>query len=152
MGWMLGQSLAYVVFLVAWIGVYLSAKDNPSSVKPVARAVGSVLGDADRTLLVSRLPEEAAVYLPVELRYVPTAQRVLVIVNDRRGQVQADLAAFASWVPDGKVVSVSRVLDEKKTARDRWKVFELLVDRTSPTSDRHMPPSTAPATIPSPAH
>jgi len=106
----------------------------------VAKQVMALCRDPDYTVLVPRIPEEASVYLPIDLRY-GFGHKVLAIIDDTHGVRQRATARnpqpvpepkvemFAGWVPDAKVVSVKRLELDSLPADYRWKVYELTVER-----------------------
>jgi 4-amino-4-deoxy-L-arabinose transferase-like glycosyltransferase len=138
--WLIWQAIAYVVLIVLAMHFYTTPLDDARSPKPVARAVMALCRDPNYTVLVPRLPEEASVYLPIDLRY-GFGTKVLAIVDDTHGVRQRGAAAapqpipqpkvenFAGWVPDARVVSVKRLEFNSLPPDYRWKVYELTVER-----------------------
>jgi hypothetical protein len=119
---------------------YLTWVDNHRSAKDACRLVMRMLAEpGNQSLLVSQLPEEASIYLPLGLRDSTTSNEVLMIVDDRKGEGEM-IARQVKTTPSGAVRTIEQVpLPNPRT--DRWKVFKLIVK----------PPSPAPASAPTPA-
>jgi 4-amino-4-deoxy-L-arabinose transferase-like glycosyltransferase len=138
--WLITQAISYSLLIVLVMHFYTTPLDDGRSPKPASRQMATLCRDPDYTVLVPKLPEEASVYLPIDLRY-GFGHKVLAIVDDAHGVRQRAIAAnprpvpepklemFAGWVPDAKVVSVRRLQIDSLPADYRWKVYELTVER-----------------------
>ncbi len=140
-GWVLPQTIAYVLLAIAFSRFVMTPQDNDRSAKVIAPELLTAAAERGRTLLVSRLPEEVAVYLPARERYRPTARHVLIVSDDqdgvlarKRGQRHApeqtpEPSAFANLFPNERILFVDRVPMKSAPGDSRWKVYELTVDR-----------------------
>jgi 4-amino-4-deoxy-L-arabinose transferase-like glycosyltransferase len=121
--WLTAQALAFCVAASLGIALRHAAMDRlTSSRKLDALVIQMIAADPDLTLLDSRLPAEAAVYLPADIRRDPSRSRVLMIF-DPDGEARApDSAALARLLPF-TVESVRRIpVDESITKR--WELWE----------------------------
>jgi 4-amino-4-deoxy-L-arabinose transferase-like glycosyltransferase len=137
--WVLMQTATYVLLALAFWRLCFVPQENLRSAKDVAAEVLALAHEPGRTLLVPRLPEEVAVYLPLELRYGAGA-KVLVVLDDQRDahfrqkhklpEPTMRIGQFAGWLPDETVTEVRRVALSSAPGDARWKVYELTVQRT----------------------
>jgi hypothetical protein len=137
--WVLMQTATYVLLSLAFWQLCFVPQEELRSAKDVAGEVLTLTREPGRTLLVSRLPEEVAVYLPLDLRYGAGA-KVLVVVNDQRDahfrlkrklpEPTVRVGQFAGWLPDETVAEVRRLPLKSAPGDARWKVYELTVRRT----------------------
>jgi 4-amino-4-deoxy-L-arabinose transferase-like glycosyltransferase len=137
--WVLMQTATYVLLALAFWRLCFVPQEDLRSAKDVAAEVLALAHEPGRTLLVPRLPEEVAVYLPLELRYGAGA-KVLVVLDDQRDahfrqkhklpEPTMHVGQFAGWLPDETVTDVRRVPLRTAPGDARWKVYELKVQRT----------------------
>ena len=138
-GWLVTQAIAYTFSIVMFMHFYLAPLDDARSPRPVAAEMIRLCQDPDYTILPYRLPEEASVYLPINLRY-GFGHKVLAIVDDahnvqKRAAAKAtaipepNLEAFQGWVPDARVIAVRRIPVAAVAPDYRWKLYELMVER-----------------------
>jgi 4-amino-4-deoxy-L-arabinose transferase-like glycosyltransferase len=121
MMWLIGQGLVYTLLVVAFEHAWLYPDDNLRSAKPVAAQVEALLKQPGTTLEPQTLPEEASIYLPLDLRFDPSAAHLLKIVDDRRGEV-TPANAFGKNPPAGIIRQLNL---PPVRGSDRWKVFQL---------------------------
>jgi hypothetical protein len=69
------------------------------------------------------VPPEACYYLPLGLRYDPSAPEVFVVIDDRRRASDAGIAFFEKRVR-ARVASVERVVDDLPDD-PRWRLFRV---------------------------
>lgn len=127
--WLRRQSIAYALVIVAVFNFWRSDADNQRSAKPVCAELAAVMAQTGEPLAPAKRPEEAALYLPLDLPLKPRAPSMLTIVDDPRHTSKADPARFADRVPWRKVIAAERV--PMKTAPGegaRWKVFRLTLE------------------------
>jgi hypothetical protein len=132
------QATAYVFALAAFTDFAWVNADNERSPRRFCAPVAALLSsNAQATLLVSHLPEEVSVYLPLGITYDPTRDRVWVIVDDHRQRVEPTIADFQPRIADARVVAVRRVpvaWPGTDKERDHWKLFEVRVERPTPAA------------------
>jgi hypothetical protein len=144
--WATWQAVAYAALVALFFNFHAGPNENARSPKPVAARMLALLGEGGRTVRFERLPEQVAVYLPVDPdAMVPPRYRfsgkVLAVIDDSRGvrerrkrraryeDAPYDVRQFRSWVADGTVTEARRVPLEAAPGDARWKLFELTVDR-----------------------
>jgi 4-amino-4-deoxy-L-arabinose transferase-like glycosyltransferase len=119
-------AVAFALLLFVLSNVVITAKDNARSPRPAAQIVAKEAAAPDSAIYHRYLPSEAAVYLPVGSAEVPAANRVLLIVGDRRvGAGPLKPADFQSWFPDRPVVSVETIPLGRRDESGRWSVVEI---------------------------
>ena len=141
MRWLDWQGVAYAAILLAFCNFYLTPVNNDRSPVALCRELRSLADGTHRVILGSKLPEEAAFYLPLHPKEGTAPMRYLVVVDDQvgvqarakkgRAEPPAESDKFDGWVPDAKVVSVRRVKMNSAPGDARWKVYELTVDRSA---------------------
>jgi 4-amino-4-deoxy-L-arabinose transferase-like glycosyltransferase len=138
--WLVTQAMAYTVLMTLGWRHFIIPSDDSRSARPVGRQIVQLCKDPQYTVLVSRLPEEVAVYLPIEMQY-GFGPKVLIVVDDAHGAhdravsgknlsiSEPRVESFQGIVPDGKVVGVRRIPVQNVPPDYRWKVYELTVER-----------------------
>ena len=135
--WLFWQSVAYAVALLVFTNFYRTPLNNERSPVALCRELGKLTDGTHRVILESKMPEEAAFYLPLHPPQGIAPTHYLVVVDDQTGvkqgrdQNSTDLERFNGWVADAKLVNVRRVLMSSAPGDARWKVYELTVDRTA---------------------
>lgn len=127
--WLCRQSAAYAIAIVAVFNFWRSDADNQRSAKPVCSELSTIMAQTGEPLAPAKRPEEAALYLPLELPLKLRAPSMLTIVDDPRHTSKSDPARFADRVPWRKVIAAERV--PMKTAPGegaRWRVFRLTLE------------------------
>lgn len=139
--WLVAQSVAYALLLLLFAQGYVTPQDNLRSARRIAPEVMAAVEEPHRTLLVSKVPEEAAWYLPLGMRYDPWKPHVLVLVDDqtdvrsrqRLGHPPTPKvpgpSAFARWFPDAEITQVQRLPIPEAPGDARWKLYEIVLDR-----------------------
>lgn len=120
--WLSAQAFAFCVAASLGIALRHAAMDRASSSRKLDSLVMRMISaDPDLTLLDTRLPPEAAVYLPADIRRDPTRSRVLMIY-DPDGEVRRPGSAALVRVLPFKVADVRRIpVDESVTKR--WELW-----------------------------
>lgn len=125
---------AVCVAVNVFLNVFLARAENRRSPRQVCELVIQMLDQSPRrSLLVSHLPVEAAVYLPLGLCDSADSDEVLVIADDRRGQAAA-VVGMIGMIPAGQIVAAEQV-PIPQAPGPRWKLFKLRVSpvqRTTP--------------------
>ncbi len=139
--WIGLQAAAYALLITCFFNFHVAPKENERSARPACRVVERELKLPDRTLLTSRLPEEAAFYLPLDVHYDRGASRVLVVFDDRHAMKQrrnsattaATFPPLNDWLPDHAILAIERLPVASLQDDPRWQVYELIVDDAVPT-------------------
>jgi 4-amino-4-deoxy-L-arabinose transferase-like glycosyltransferase len=139
--WLVWQTLAYAAILLVFNNIVQTATANNRSPKPVCQELSAVAAQSHAAILVDRLPEEAAFYLPLHPNHAVAPRVYLVMVDDATGvnyrakrklpEPPPDVEHFEGWVPDAKLVGVRRVALKSAPGDARWKVYELTVERSA---------------------
>jgi hypothetical protein len=79
--------------------------------------------------MMNGLPEEASVYLPLNVAYDPDRPKVLFILDDRSNTAHREFEWFQARLPDRRVVAVRRLAPSPASPDQRWKLYEVTVDR-----------------------
>jgi hypothetical protein len=141
---MLRTALLAFIFAVAVLiveGGVLTVYDNDRSARDACGVAMEVVSRLPRTsLLVSRLPEEALVYLPKNLPRAAGSDSVLLIADDRLHQGDAT-AHQISTTPAGAVASIQTIPTFGGT---RWKIFKLTISPAIPSTDPNPEQSDSP--------
>jgi 4-amino-4-deoxy-L-arabinose transferase-like glycosyltransferase len=124
-------AIIFAIGVHVLISGYMTYDDNHRSAKDACRLVMTMLNESPRrSLLVSHLPEEASVYLPLDLRDSTSSDEVLVIADDRRGEADVSAHTILS-TPAGKVAGIEPV-EIPHPRGSRWKVFKLKIEPPQP--------------------
>jgi hypothetical protein len=111
--WLVWQTLAYAAILLVFINIVQTKTANERSPKPVCQELSAVADQSHAVILVDRLPEEAAFYLPLHPNHAVAPRAYLVMVDDATGvnyrakrklpEPPPDVEHFEGWVPDAKL-------------------------------------------------
>ena len=114
---------AAVVAFMAFFNFYRAPIENQRSPKPAVAVLRQALrDDPDGTTLISELPPEATVYLPLHLPFDPNAKTIYLLIDDRRGKIEPTLDYAARKLPQFKVRSVSEI-PIREGGNTRWNLF-----------------------------
>src|SRR5665213_525080 len=138
--WVLAQAAVYVLAFAAFGRLYITPLEDQRSPRPVASELMALSRQPGRTLLTSRLPEEVAVYVPMNAAVREFATHVLVILDDQRGvryrtrhalptPALPMIGKFQGWVRGAWLSDIRRVPMKSAPGDARWKVYELTVER-----------------------
>jgi 4-amino-4-deoxy-L-arabinose transferase-like glycosyltransferase len=133
--WLWLSCAAYALTLVAFIGIYMADRENNRSPKPFARALAQYVQANSLPILKQQLPEDASVYLPLDVPgATPASPRVIVVIDDNRrdidkGKAKADDALFAPVVDGTPILAIERIHLSADDGRGRWKAYVLTLDR-----------------------
>ncbi|HET6248789.1 MAG TPA: glycosyltransferase family 39 protein [Tepidisphaeraceae bacterium] len=136
--WAVLQATAFVAMIVIFGRVYITPSEDARSAKPVAAELLALSTQPGHTLLTMRLPEEVAVYLPLDVHFDFFAKHVLMIIDDQHGVRAREHSHrpipepnLTNVVPDGQVTEIRRVPLKTAPGDARWKVWEMTVERTA---------------------
>ncbi len=121
--WAAVQALCFAVLISLFFNCVNAPADNRRSAKAASGVVLERLKDPETTLLVSTVPEEAFVYLPLGLKFDPSKLKVLVMMDDRKGDRGIDPEWLQDRIPSGRLVSVERIPVTGPQAGPRFKVY-----------------------------
>jgi 4-amino-4-deoxy-L-arabinose transferase-like glycosyltransferase len=127
--WMWRQVIAYTLSIVVIFDFYNAQRDNQRSAKHVCQELVALMQQTGQTLAPGHVPEEAALYLPLDLPLKRDATSMLAIVDDPKNQKQPLPAGFVDRVPWRKIVAVQRVPMSSAPDNARWKVYRLQLDQ-----------------------
>jgi 4-amino-4-deoxy-L-arabinose transferase-like glycosyltransferase len=127
--WMWRQAIAYTLSIIVIFDFYNAQRDNQRSAKPVCQELVMLMQQTGQTLALGHVPEEAALYLPLDLPVKRDASSMLAIVDDPKNQKQPLPADFADRVPWRRIVAVQRVPMSSAPGDARWKVYRLQLDQ-----------------------
>src|SRR5205823_9516281 len=131
--WMSGAS--YALVLVALIGMYMADVENDRSPKQFARALTNYVQESGVPIARLHLPEEASVYLPLDIpAATPASPRVVIVVDDNRreierGKLKPDETFFAPLTDNEPILSIERIPLNADDGHGRWKAYVLTFDR-----------------------
>ncbi len=129
--WLWRQSIAYVLTLAAFLSFWSPARDTPRSARPICAELLSLIEQTGEPLALTKLPEEASLYLPLTIASPPSSLStgtVLVIVDDPHHTAKPDASALQDRVPGRHITAVERVPLNSAPGDARWKVFRLTVE------------------------
>jgi 4-amino-4-deoxy-L-arabinose transferase len=126
--WLWRQAIAYVLIGVAYLAFYKADDDARRSARPVAAEVQGILQQGNDSLALTRLPEEASLYLPLGIARPRPVGKVLVLADDPHKTAREDPARWKDRAPGGRIVAVERVPLKSAPGDARWKVYRLTVE------------------------
>jgi 4-amino-4-deoxy-L-arabinose transferase-like glycosyltransferase len=123
-------ALGLAVVLQVFLSKFHADAENLRSPRYACQQVLRILHDSPRTtLLVSRVPVEASVYLPLHLRESSDSDEVLAIVPNR-GNDAWDVSRQINVTASGPVVNTEPV-PVPQAPNQQWKVFRLCLHQSS---------------------
>jgi 4-amino-4-deoxy-L-arabinose transferase-like glycosyltransferase len=126
-------STLLVVAILAYFQFIELPRDNARSPRLACHFIQWALrDDPNTTVMPSKLPPEATLYLPVTLDYSPRAHTVLYLLDDPRGESRIDLESFAKRAPTLNLLDVARVPIPGDVPRPRYKLFRLITTAGTP--------------------
>jgi hypothetical protein len=139
--WFATQVAAYTAVLLVFYHFHETPSNNERSPKALCAELAPLIDGTHRALLVSKLPEEVAFYLPLHPPEGPAPSRYVVVIDDqkgvreraRRNSTEVPSPApqeFQGWFADAKVIGVRRVPMSAAPGDARYKVYELTVSRS----------------------
>jgi hypothetical protein len=112
-----------VIALIAVMNIVRTRQDNARSPREICQVLRALLDKNPNAAIVpAKLPPEAALYLPLDLKQNPDATTVLYLLDDPKNKYPTDLPAFAARLPDMNLVSVTRIT---ASSDSRYKLFAL---------------------------
>jgi 4-amino-4-deoxy-L-arabinose transferase-like glycosyltransferase len=132
--WLAVQCIAYAITIIALMSLQRPEIENARSPRRFAAQLDGFIHATGLPLLIGKLPEEVAFYLPLDLPDGHDASRVLAVVDDNRLEIQrgkrvVDAKFFETWIDDGAVRDVKQI-PLRDNGGGRWKLYELIVDRS----------------------
>lgn len=142
LGWLPIQVATYATVLLVFYHLYETPATNARSPKALCRELTPMIDGTHRALLVSKLPEEVAFYLPLHPPEGPAPSSYLVVLDDQRAVRERarrrvseapvpQAQEFQGWFTDAKVIGVGRVPMDTAPDDARYKVYELTVSRSA---------------------
>jgi 4-amino-4-deoxy-L-arabinose transferase-like glycosyltransferase len=131
--WMWRQTIAYALAILVILDFFNATRDNRRSARPVCNEVTALMQQTGETLAPGRIPEEAALYLPLDLPWQRNAASMLTIVDDPKNLKRPVPAEFADRVPWRRITTIQQVALKGEPDK-RWRVYRLLlqpIDRNS---------------------
>jgi 4-amino-4-deoxy-L-arabinose transferase-like glycosyltransferase len=127
-GWLGLTTCACVLAVLVFFNLHLTPEENARrSPRPACAFITGVLeNDPQATVIPGKLPVEASVYLPRDLRENPAAVRVLYLLDDKS---KTDAGAFAQRLPEYVVEDVRPMMVPGAGKRYRWRLFVVTVSR-----------------------
>jgi hypothetical protein len=140
--WFVAEAMAYALILLVYYNFVETAMTNDRSPRALARELEPLADGNHVALMVGRLPEEVAFYLPLHPREGPAPSHYLVVVDDGKGvreRARGSHAAaplpppsdFQGWFPGARVTRVARVPLNAAPGDSRYKVYELTITRSA---------------------
>jgi hypothetical protein len=127
--WFIMQSVAYALLLIAVTDGYMTTFENNRSPGAVARAMSEYLRTSGVPVLVSRLPEEAAFYLPLNLRADANASRVLILIDHGRNDPPVEAKRLSNLLNGAVIRGYRRVDLNVPDDNNRYQLFDVIIDR-----------------------
>jgi 4-amino-4-deoxy-L-arabinose transferase-like glycosyltransferase len=123
-------ALAFSIAVQVLVSAILPAIDNARSPRNAVRFAAQIAESSggEDSLLYSRLPDEATVYLPLNVSESSTAKRFIMIADERRSGAALATAQRIGSTPGGEVNAVREIPFTDPTGK-RWKIFRLDVKR-----------------------
>jgi len=125
--WLAWQFAAYAIVLLIHAAVFTPGWDNPRSGRGFAQAITAHSRQTQTAVLVSALPEEVSVYLPLDLPDWVDARAVLVPLDDRKNKANLSVQAWSARVHGRPIESIEPVEIEGNFDRARWKLFRVIL-------------------------
>jgi 4-amino-4-deoxy-L-arabinose transferase-like glycosyltransferase len=133
--WMMIQFVSYAMISVIWIGVQRADFENRRSAKPFAAALQQYLPSASEHLIVHWLPEEVSFYLPLNLPHAGDSPYALMVVDHAAKDPPESPESLSQLMGDTRVIDARRIDLHAPDGNGRWRLFELTIDRSTPTAD-----------------
>jgi 4-amino-4-deoxy-L-arabinose transferase-like glycosyltransferase len=123
-------AVGFSIAVQVLVSAILPAIDNARSPRNAVRFAAQIAeaSPGEDSLLYSRLPDEATVYLPLNVSESSTAKRFIVIADERRPGAALATAQGIGSTPGGEVNAVREIPFTDPTGK-RWKIFRLEVKR-----------------------
>lgn len=128
--WLWRQAVTYALALITILAFLRPDLDRARSARAFC---AQALAESERTatpLAVHRIPEEASLYLPLDVAQPITAPGAyLVIVDDPRNNTSPETRdKFADRAPHHTITDITRVPLDASPPNARWKLFRLTVN------------------------
>lgn len=122
-----------VIALIAFFTFSRTPIDNARSPRLACNFIRLALaGDAHCTVIPSRLPPEATLYLPLGVSFDRSADTLLYLIDDPKRNEKVDLQSFTKRLPDLKIETVTPVTIPYAGSAYRYRLFRLTLGIGSP--------------------
>lgn len=117
-----------VIALIGFFTFVRTPVENARSPRLACNFIRMALAnDAHCTVIPSRLPPEATLYLPVGVSFDPSADTLLYLIDDPKRVDQVDLQSFKRRLPDLNIETVTPVTIPYGGNAYRYRLFRLTV-------------------------
>jgi len=137
--WFVMQGMCYSALLAVFYGLVAAPMDNAGSPREFARVVAAAAARPGYTLSRARLAEAVLFHLPPTAPYDPSAEHVLVVVEERPKHrlSTSELVFFKDDIPDAVPVRAVECAVPAGSPRHYWRLYDVTVERRSgPTGGR----------------
>src|SRR5205823_13364520 len=107
--WLTMQVVAYAVILIVLLGLQRPEEENRRSSRQFAAAMAQYLHDSKMPLLVHALPEDLAIYLPLDLPDAGDSPYALLAIDHSPKDPPETLDSLSQIVRDAKVIEARRI-------------------------------------------
>jgi hypothetical protein len=128
--WFTAQVVAYAVLIIVLLGAQRPDVENQRSSREFAAALAQYLHASDYRLLVHQLPEDLAVYLPLDLQDAGNAPYALLAVDHSAKSPPETLESLSKLLGDARVTEMERLNIGAPDGHGRWQLFQIRIDRT----------------------
>src|SRR5205823_10424946 len=128
--WLILQVIGYAVILIVLLGVQRPAEENRRSSRQFAAAMAQYLHESKQPLLVHVLPEDLAIYLPLDLPDAGDSPYALLAIDHSPKDPPETLESLSQIVRDAKVIEARRIPLNAPDGNGRWRLFEVTLKRS----------------------
>ena len=125
--WMWRQVIAYTLAILVILDFFNAQRDNRRSARPICAEVLSMMQQSGEAIAPGHVPEEAALYLPLDLPFKRDSRSMLTIVDDPKNLKHAAPAEFSDRVPWRQITSVQQLPLRSEPDKGRWKLYRLML-------------------------
>lgn len=126
-------STLIVIAIVAFFTFIRTPIENARSPRLACNFIRLALaGDNACTVIPSRLPPEAALYLPLNLASNPQSDTILYLIDDPKHTAKTDQQSFAQRLPDLNIRAVMPVTIPNTQPNYRYRLFRLIIGPGGP--------------------
>jgi hypothetical protein len=126
-------STLIVIAIIAFFTFIRTPIENARSPRLACNFIRLALANEnDYTVIPSRLPPEAALYLPLNLTFNPQSDTILYLIDDPKQTAKTDRQSFAQRLPDLNIRAVMPVTIPHAGPGYRYKLFRVIVGAGGP--------------------
>jgi 4-amino-4-deoxy-L-arabinose transferase-like glycosyltransferase len=126
-------STLIVIAIIAFFNFVRTPIENARSPRLACNFIRLALaGENDYTVIPSRLPPEAALYLPLNLAFNPQSDTILYLIDDPKQTAKTDRQSFAQRLPDLNIRVVMPVTIPGAKPGYRYRLFRLIIGAGGP--------------------